>query len=341
MNEALLTSDRILFAEMQEKWQADYLASRFQGASLIFENENVQDLKKKYPGVTVLSPFVNSRIGAKEIALFPDLKLIATRSTGFDHIDPKAAADKGIKVSNVPVYGENTVAEHTFALILSLSRSLRKAYYKIRDNDFSLTGLMGFDLYGKTIGVIGTGHIGLHVIRMARGFGMEVLAFDVKPNHFLAEVMGFKYAPFDELLGKADILSLHVPYMKATHHLINQANLSKIKRGSVLVNTARGGLVETEALLKGLNEGIFSGAGLDVLEGEELILEEKRFLNTQDAEKKDLMKKNQDLLSRGNVIYTPHMAFYSKEAVTRILDTTVGNIRRFLEGNPENVVNGK
>lgn len=320
---------------MEETWQEEYLAEKLAAYNVLFEKKHAEALTETYKGAAVLSPFVNSRIGKKEFDRFPDLKMIATRSTGFDHIDLKIAAERGIAVCNVPVYGENTVAEHAFALVLSLSRNLRKAYFKTRDNDFSLGGLMGFDLYGKTIGVIGTGHIGLHMIRMARGFGMNVTAFDVKPNRFMADVLGFKYVSFDELLGQSDILSLHVPYMKQTHHLINQGNLSKIKRGAVLINTARGGLVETGALICALDQGILSGAGLDVLEGEELILEDKRFV---EADKKQLLEQNRELLHRDNVIYTPHMGFYSKEAVIRILDTTVENIQNFLAGKPGNVV---
>lgn len=334
---------KILFAENQEKWQEDYLRAKFPGADLLFEALNVQDLTKTYKGVEVLSPFVNSRIGAREFNLFPDLKLIVTRSTGFDHVDLKIAKDRGIFVCNVPSYGENTVAEHAFALILSLSRNLRKAYFKAHNNDYSLKGLMGFDLYGKTIGVIGTGRIGLHVIRMARGFGLNVLAYDTRQNRFLAEVLGFEYVSLENLLQRSDIISLNVPYMKETHHLINQSNVNKIKRGAVLINTSRGGLIETQALIEALDKEILSGAGLDVLEGEELILEEKRLLecsaDSKSAEKVLLAAKNKNLIQRDNVIYTPHMAFYSKEAVCRILDTTAENISSFYEGKPAHVVN--
>jgi D-lactate dehydrogenase len=203
---------------------------------------------------------------------------------------------------------------------------------------------MGFDLKGKKIGVIGTGHIGMHVIHMARGFGMHVLAFDVKRDEFLADVLGFHYVSFEELLAQSDILTLHVPYMKATHHMINEQNISAIKRGAILINTSRGGLVETSALVHALDQGILSGAGLDVLEGEEFILDEKRLLETAESrdswEKVQISLKNHILMSRDNVIFTPHIAFCSKEAVTRILDTTVENIRGFFAGQPLNVVNG-
>jgi len=338
--------EKIVFVEMKEKWEKDYVLQNMEGTGpIIFEEGQLQELGTRHQDVTLLSTFINSRLTRKDFGQFPHLRFVTTRSTGFDHIDIEAAKSRGISVANVPTYGENTVAEHTFALILSLSRNLRKAYFKTKDGDFSLKGLMGFDLKGKTLGVIGTGHIGLHVIHMARGFGLKVLAYDGRKNHFLSEVMGFDYVPFEDLLAQSDVISLHVPLIPSTHHLINLGNISKIKRGAVLINTARGGLVQTAAVVKALDEEILAGAGLDVLEGEELILEEKRLLesteNKEAWEKLQLTLKNHILLHRDNVIYTPHMAFYSKEAVIRILDTTISNIRSFLAGNPENVVNLK
>ncbi len=335
---------KILFLEMKEQWEREYLLENFkEEGNLFFDEAQFQDLKNSLQDVTVLSVFINSRVTRPDFEKLPRLRFITTRSTGFDHIDIAAAKERNIRVSNVPTYGENTVAEHTFALILSLSRNLRKAYFKTRDGDFSLKGLMGFDLKGKTLGIVGTGHIGLHMIHMARGFGLKVLAYDVKKNHFLSEVLGFSYVPFEELLAQSDIISLHVPLFPATHHLINSKNIFKIKRGAILINTARGGLVETSGLVKALDEGILSGAGLDVLEGEELILEEKRLLETAENkeawERLQITLKNHILLQRDNVIYTPHVAFYSREAVTRILDTTLDNVRAYLAGNPENVVN--
>lgn len=337
-------SGPIIFFEVNEDWQQAYVEKNGADLSPItFSPHQGQDHARLFKDAKILSVFINSQIGKEQFEIMPHLKMITTRSTGFDHIDTQEAKRRRITVCNVPTYGENTVAEHTFALILSLSRNLRRAYFKTRDNDFSLDGLMGFDLKGKTLGVIGTGHIGLHVIRMAKGFGLDVLAYDVKQNHFLAEVLGFHYVTLEELLAKSDILSLHVPYMKATHHLLNKSNIRKIKKGAILVNTARGGLVETDALVQALDEGILSGAGLDVLEGEKLILEEKRLLQMPETkegwENLQLSLKNHSLLHRDNVIFTPHMAFYSREAVMRILDTSLRNIRSFLAGTPENVVN--
>lgn len=287
----------------------------------------------------VLSLFIYSKVSLDLLRRLPKLKMISTRSTGYDHIDLKEAKKRKVVVSNVPFYGENTVAEHTFALILALSRNVHKSYVRGLRDDFSIEGLKGFDLKGKTIGVVGAGHIGLHVIKIAKGFGMEVLAFDINKDKFLAEVLNFKYVSLEELLASSDIITLHVPSNKKTEHLINRKNISKIKKGAILINTARGSVVDTEALLEALDEGILSGAGLDVLEGEEFIKEEKQLLYEKENPEalKDLVK-DHILLKKDNVVYTPHIAFYSQEAVERILQTTMKNILSFLENNPQNVV---
>jgi D-lactate dehydrogenase len=205
--------------------------------------------------------------------------------------------------------------------------------------DFTLEGLRGFDLKGKTLGVIGTGSIGLHVVRIARGFGMEVLAYDIRPQPLLAEVLGFRYVSLEELLSESDIVTLHVPLTPATYHLIDWSKLQQMKRGAVLINTSRGGVVDTDALLRALDEGILSGAGLDVLEGEELIEEERALLQMPEAEEKlKAVVRAHLLLRRENVVITPHIAFNSHEALQRILDTTVENIQGYLAGAPRNIV---
>jgi D-lactate dehydrogenase len=283
--------------------------------------------------VNVISPFIYSDISSKIISKAKKLKLISTRSTGFNHIDLTAAKKRKISVANVPYYGENTVAEHTFALILALSRNLHKAYVRTIRNDFSLGGLQGFDLREKTLGVIGAGSIGVHVIKMAKGFGMKVIATDAKPNHILTELLDFNYVPLDELLSRSDIITLHCPYNQHTHHLLNMNNIKKIKKGALFINTARGGLIEPKALYYAVEKGIFGGAGLDVFEGEELIREENQMLTKNvSVEHLETLLKTNILLKRENVIITPHMAFDSIEAVERILDTTVENIKSFVEG---------
>jgi D-lactate dehydrogenase len=290
-------------------------------------------------GAEILSVFIYSAVSAKLLRRLPRLRFVATRSTGFDHIDLAACRKRRITVSNVPSYGENTVAEHTFALILALSRNIHKAYVKTIKGDFSLEGLQGFDLKGKTLGVVGGGHIGLHVIKMAKGFGMEVLVHDVRKNVFLSEVLDFRYVPLETLLRRSDIVSLHVPHLPSTHHLMNRRAFALMKRGCLLINTARGGLVETEALVWALDQGIVGGAGLDVLEGEELVKEERQLLSKDfPKEKLATALRNHILLHRENVVITPHIAFDSREALSRILETTVSNIAGFLGGAAANVV---
>jgi D-lactate dehydrogenase len=328
---------KIAFFEVKN-WEKRYLKNKLKGHQPAFYNEplNPENVRKA-KGAEVVSVFIYSKVGKEVLKKLPKLKLIATRSTGFDHINLKECKKRGIVVANVPFYGENTVAEHTFALILALSRNIHKAYVRNLRGDRSIEGLKGFDLKGKTLGVVGAGHIGLHVIRIAKGFGMEVLAYDVKKNKFLAEVLDFKYVPLQELLRKSDIITLHVPYNKFTRHLINRKTIKLIKKGALLINTSRGGVVDTEALIEALDKKILSGAGLDVLEGEELIKEEKQLLYEQEKlESLSELVKDHIILSKDNVVFTPHIAFYSQEALERILETTVGNIKAFLEGNPQN-----
>jgi len=287
----------------------------------------------------ILSVFIYSRMTRPLIAKLKKARLIATRSTGFDHIDLKACRARKIRVANVPSYGENTVAEHTFALILALSRNLHKAYVRTARGDFSLEGLQGFDLKGKTIGVVGAGKIGLHVIKMARGFGMKVLACDTRKNPFLSEVLDFEYVDLPELLRRSDIVTLHTPYSAEARHLMDRKAFARMKRGALLINTARGGLVDTDALVWALDQRKIAGAGLDVLEGEELVKEERQLLE-KDFPKERLVTllKNHILLHRENVVITPHIAFDSREALQRILETTAGNIRGFLDAHPANLV---
>jgi D-lactate dehydrogenase len=289
---------------------------------------------------TVLSIFIHSQVTEEILARLPNLKLIATRSTGFDHVDLAACTRRGIVVCNVPHYGENTVAEFTFALILALSRRVVDAVERTRRCDFSLEGLRGFDLRGKTLGVVGAGSIGLHVIRIARGFAMNVVAFDTRPQPLIAEVLDFTYVSLECLLEQSDIVSLHVPGNPQTEHLVNWDRLQSMKRGSILINTARGSVVDTVALLRALNEGIVAGAGLDVVEGEEAIREESELLALPSAADTRLRAVlcQHALLRHPNVLVTPHVAFDTCEALDRIVETTIENARAFVEGHPVNVV---
>jgi len=287
----------------------------------------------------IVSVFVHSALNRATIERLPNLKFIATRSTGFDHIDLEACRERGIQVSNVPSYGENTVAEHTFALILALSRNIHKAFVHTLAREIPFQELRGFDLAGKTLGVIGAGRIGLHAIKIAKGFGMQVVAFDVRQEPLLAEVLNFRYVALEELLRVSDIISLHCPYSPKTHHLINSENIRQVKRGALLINTARGGLIDPAALTQALDDGVLAGAALDVLEGEELLKDERQILAQSLAQDKlRTLLLNHSLLNRDNVVITPHIAFNSREAVQRILETTLENLRAYLRGRPQNLV---
>lgn len=324
-----------------EDWEKEYVADgplSALGADLFTQrlDAGTAELAKES---RVISVFIYSEVTADVLDRLPNLKLISTRSTGYDHIDVEECKSRGVAVSNVPFYGENTVAEHAFGLILSLSRRIYKAYTRTTKLDFSLEGLIGFDLKGKTIGVVGAGRIGLHVVRIAKGFGMDVLVYDVRQEPLLAEVLGFQYAPFEELLGKSDVISLHVPLNKHTHHMINKDNIGLIKPGAILINTSRGAIVEAEALIQALDQCIICGAGLDVFEGEEAVKEETQVLvqGLSEERMKDILL-SYALLHRDNVVITPHIAFYSEEALERIIETTQENILNYFEGTPSNLV---
>lgn len=296
-----------------------------------------------YDEAEIISVFVDSHIDKKVLERFPSLKLIALRATGFDNIDLNEASKRGIKVANVPSYGEVTVAEFAFALILALSRKIVESRKRVSEEGrFSFEGLLGFDLYGKTLGVVGTGRIGKNVIKIAKGFGMQVLASDVHPQDGLAQELSFVYTDLEELLQKSDIVTLHVPAMPETRHLINRSNIKVMKRGALLVNTCRGEVVETEALVQALESGLIAGAGLDVLEEEGMIKDEMQVLaeGHPKLEEMKIMLEDHILMRMPNVLVTPHTAFQTKEALERILDTTVENIQNFTNGNPQNIVNG-
>ncbi len=295
---------------------------------------------RKVANTEILGCFIDSDCSAKTLTLLPKLKLIVTMSTGYNHIDLEYCKTHNIKVANVPTYGENTVAEHAFALILALAKKIPESINRTKANDFSLTGLQGFDLSGKTLGIVGMGNIGTHMAQMARGFSMHVLAYDPNQNSKLAKKLGFTYVSLDKLLQTSDIISLHAPLNKYTRHLINGKNIARVKKGAYIINTSRGELIETAVLVKALKNKHIAGAGLDVLEEECAIREEKELLSASFAKTCDLMTviQSHNLINDPRVIVTPHNAFNSHEANERILQTTVENIEGFLRGKVKNTV---
>lgn len=332
---------KIAFYEIQA-WEEQVLKKCFEGHELRFfperlEKENASNAKD----CDILSVFVHSDITKQILSKMPNLKYLTTRSMGIDHIDLKACRKERIKVSNAPHYGDSSVAEHTFALLLAISRNVHKAYVRNLNEDHSIEGLKGFDLKGKTIGVIGVGRIGTNVVKIAKGFQMNVIAHNHHVDKKLAKKLGFKYVSFEELIRSSDVITLHVPYVRANHHLINERAFKKMKRGAILINTSRGPIVDTKDLKWALDSGILAGAGLDVIEGEDLITEEKEFLhNSKKLNPKKMWQLLLDhqLFRDDKVVFTPHIAFYSEEAIQRILNVTIDNIQSFIKNKPINLI---
>ncbi len=317
-----------------ELWEKDLLLSSFLPHTLVFSPQELTPRNAvKFKDVDAVSVFVHSQVNEKTLSLLPKLKLVTTRSTGFDHIDLEACTKRGIVVCNVPTYGENTVAEHTFALILALSRKVVACVDAAKVNSVDFRNLRGFDLAGKTIGIVGCGNIGRHVVRIARGFEMNILVFDMHPDPAFAKEMGFTYVALEKLMSESDIVTLHVPYNSHTHHLVNKKMLMMMKKGAYLVNTARGGIVDTDALVWALKSKKLAGAALDVLESECGVNEELALLKKSDTAACNLktMLENHVLLEMPNVLITPHNAFNSQQALERILATTIENIQGYIK----------
>ncbi len=293
-----------------------------------------------YKDADIISVFIYSKVTKEVIDKMENLKLIVTRSAGYDHIDVSYATEKGIYVAYVPGYGNNTVAEYTFALILALSRKFKPMIDRTARGIFSREGLMGIDLLDKTIGIIGTGRIGCYVARLAHGFGMKILAYDRTKKEEIIEKYGVEYVGLEELLMRSDIVTIHLPYTKSTHYLINRFNIKLMKLNAMLINTSRGAVVEIDAVVEALKEGrLAGGVALDTFEAEEVLIEEE-FLRRDDIPAVKLKKAMEAyyVLHEDNVIVSPHLAYYTKDASERILDIAVDEIKHFIrEGKPVNI----
>ncbi|MFK8328966.1 2-hydroxyacid dehydrogenase [Pseudomonas sp. BJa5] len=286
-------------------------------------------------GHEVVCAFINDDLGAPVLERLAagGTRLIALRSAGYNHVDLATAKRLGLAVVRVPAYSPHAVAEHAVALILALNRRLHRAYNRTREGDFTLHGLTGFDLHGKTVGVVGTGQIGATFARIMAGFGCQLLAYDPYPNPELL-ALGARYLELPQLLRQAQIISLHCPLTEQTRHLINAQSLADLQPGAMLINTGRGALVDTPALIEALKNGQLGYLGLDVYEEEaQLFFEDRSDLPLQD----DVLAR---LLTFPNVIVTAHQAFLTKEALAAIAATTLDNITRWAAGNPQNLVEG-
>jgi D-lactate dehydrogenase len=332
---------KIAFFALNEPDKQEYYRQSIQGHELFFFPTLSEHELPEQRDFDIISVFVDIPVPASIIDAFPNLKLIVTRSTGFDHVDGAHAKEKGILVSNVPAYGTHTVAEFAFGFILSLARKIPHALNRVNvEKRFSYEGLRGFELFEKTLGVIGTGKIGANVIRMAKGFDMKVIAYDAYPNHDLANQLGYEYRELNDVLANSDIVTIHCPYNPSTHHLINSENIFQMKRGAYLVNTARGAIIETDALLKALQNDHLAGVAMDVLEEEQIFkMDKPGDLNNIPDDKIKTIMEEYALTYNPKVLFTPHMAFFTEEGERAIMDTTSDNIHSFVFGNAKNVVN--
>lgn len=331
-----------------ESQEGDFFRHRFARFDPVF----VSDLDAVPDDVEILSVFIGEKIDSSFLEKHPRLVFVTTRSTACDHIDVAACRERGIMVAHVAGYGQNTVAEHTFALMFSLARRIPQSTAAAVSGAVTHESFRGFDLRGRTLGVIGAGRVGLQVIRTAAAFGMRVLAFDSDPRPLYTALVDFSYTTLPDLLAQADVITLHVPLSEETYHMLDRAALAQCRPGVLIINTARGGLIDSDALLEALEAGHVGGAGLDVLEEESVFRGGTAQLGAQIANRVRSFGAERDriavpaqrmreisrflassaLLRRPEVIVTPHNAYNSEEARTFINRFTAENIETFLEG---------
>ena len=332
---------KVAFFEL-EGWEEPRIRSELSGHSLYLSRKPLTlEEAKLARDAEIVSVFIYSRIDRKVLDELPSLRAIVTRSAGIDHIDLNACAERGIEVYNVPDYSPESAAEYAILLAMALARNL---HVMLRSDDLRLDAeqVRGWRLAGRTMGVIGTGRIGSHAAKLARALGMRVLAYDLYVNEELAKLHQVEYVDLDTLLSSSDVITIHVPLTQETRHLINRRNVRRIKRGAILINTARGGLVETEALLEALDEGLRAGAALDVFEGEWVLRSDwSELVKSERVNEEELRKAILALrLSRHpRVILTPHVAYNTWEAVEQILTRTINTVSEILSGRrPKNIV---
>jgi D-lactate dehydrogenase len=343
----------IIYFVEAERAEEDFFASHLEEHDL----RHAAQLDEVGDDAEIVCIFINNRIDSGFLDAHPRLRLVATRSQAVDHIDLEACRAHGVSVANVSQYGDTTVAEHTFALILAISRRLRELILKPKNSRFSYEETRAFDLAGKTLGIVGMGRIGQRVAALAEAFHMTVVASDVRESAGVEQALHFKFVPHEELFARSHIITLHAPLTPESYHIINRENLALCRRGVIIINTARGALVDTAALVEALDSGQVGGVGLDVLQDERVLRESAAHIIAGDivkhlrsdalaheARDADRLREMQDLmlsdsvLSRRNVFFTPHVAFNSVEAVARLRAVTVENITSFIAGHPANLV---
>lgn len=331
---------KIAFFECDQQ-RKEFFQRHLTGFQLVFFPENLSEQHlPELKDCQIIAVVNYSPVTREIVAQLPETKLIAVGCTGYNNVDVKACEERGILVSNTPGYSDDAVAEHTITLMLMLLRHAHIAHLRAKDNNFSWNGIIGNNLKGKTLGIIGTGKIGLKVIELAKGFGVKMVAYSRNPKPDKAAELGFRYVSLPEVLAASDIVSLHLSANKDTYHFINHEKLNMFKRGSLLINTSRGEVLDSKALIWALENGILKGAALDVLEEEKVCQENCLLQSDITPEKLEKYALNQHLLHRPDVLITPHIGWYTEEAVRAMFHIHLNNIRSFMKGAPENLVSG-
>lgn len=335
--------EKVIFFDVED-YEREFLVGACEGKyDFTLVPEPLNDLKKidsAFADARIISCFTNSRVNATVLEQFKNLGLIALRSVGFNHVDIKYCKEHDIAVETTPNYGNMSVAEFAMGLLLDVARKITRSYLNLKSGEVDPIASIGFELYGKTIGIAGLGAIGAEMARLAKGFNMNIIGYDIRENIELEEKYGVKYTDFDTLLRESDVISLHMPLTQENNHIINAKAFKKMKNTAVIINTARGELIETQALYNALTTGEIAGAGLDVLEFEETLSNPDYLDDIGKLTNNDLRKTllNNRIMTLSNVIVTPHIAYDTKEAINRILKTTIENIEEFTKNRIQNNV---
>lgn len=336
--------DKVVYFDVQDDEQ-EFLKSHNEGKYNYYLEKNsltnISQIPDEYKDARIISVFTTSRVGKEVLKQFPKLELIALRSVGFNHIDLDYCNDNNIVVENTPNYGNKSVAEFAMALLLDVCRKITMAYLEYKEIDIKTQNFIGQELGGKTIGIVGLGAIGSEFARLAYGFDMNILGYDISQKENLVENYHVKYTDFETLLKESDFISIHAPLTKDNYHMFNENAFKKMKNSAILINTARGEHIETQALYNAIVNKEIAGAGLDVLESEETISDPDYLVDISRLNESTLKQTilNTRLQQLPNVIITPHIAYNTKEAINRILETVMSNIDSFAQGVVDNNVN--
>ncbi len=334
---------KVIFFDVQD-YEVEFLRSACGGRfefELIKEPLNdLSDLTGSRKEAEIISCFTTSRVSSEVLEHFGNLKLIALRSVGFNHIDTDFCKSHGIYVENTPNYGNMTVAEFALALLFDVTRKVTNSYNDLQKSVINPHKTIGVEIFGKTIGIVGLGAIGAEMARLAHGIGLKILGYDLKENEKLKAKYNVHYTDFETLVRNSDFISLHSPLTKENYHLFNKETFKLMKPTAFIINTARGELIDTQALYNALSENKIAGAGLDVLESEDTLVDVEYLVDIGRMSPLALQKTvlNNRLMKLDNVIITPHIAYDTEEAINRILNTAISNINAFVEGKIQNNV---